>query len=126
MLRYKAIIPYPEIVKREGLVLQKGMNFRVKHDYSIILMSVRRGAPYSDKWHQETGTLEYEGHDQPRRAGVDPKEVDQVLHHKHGSLTENGKFYEFGLGVQAEKRATGTGSGLRKDRSGNLVRSRTL
>lgn len=94
MLRYKAIITYPDIVKREGIMLQRGMNFRVKPDYSIVLMSVRRGAPYNDKWHQDSGLLEYEGHDQPRRQGIAPKEVDQPLYNKTGSFTENGKFYE--------------------------------
>jgi hypothetical protein len=65
MPHYKAIISYPELVKREGLMVQKGMNFRIKPNYTIILMSVRKGAPYNDRWHEDSGLLEYEGHDQP-------------------------------------------------------------
>lgn len=94
MARYKAIISYPEIVRREGIMLQRGMNFRVNPRYSILLMSVRKGAPYQDQWHEDTGLLEYEGHDERRREGIDPKRVDQPMHHPSGSLTENGKFYQ--------------------------------
>lgn len=94
MIRYKAIISFPEMVKREGMMLQRGMNFRVKSHYSIFLMSVRKGAPYADQWHEDTGLLEYEGHDVPRSADVDPKALDQPMRHASGKLTENGKFYE--------------------------------
>jgi len=94
MARYKAIISYPEVVRREGIMLQRGMNFRVKPDYSIILMSVRKGAPYNDRWDEETGLLEYEGHDARRTKGADPKAVDQPETHPGGSLTENGKFHK--------------------------------
>ncbi len=57
-------------------MLQRGMNFRIKPGYSIILMSVRKGAPYRDRWHVETNLLEYEGHDEPKRTGNDPKKLD--------------------------------------------------
>ena len=61
-----------EMLQRESIALQKGMNFRVRGGaagYSIILMSIRKGAPYQDQWHDEgspyphAGMLEYEGHD---------------------------------------------------------------
>ena len=91
--RYRSIISYADIVKREEIMLQRGMNFRIKPHYSIILMSVRKGAPYRDKWHNDTGLLEYEGHDEPRRGDADPKEIDQPFHTARGRLTENGKFY---------------------------------
>ena len=92
--RYRSIISYADIVKREGIMLQRGMNYRVKPDYSIILMSVRKGAPYRDQWHEDTGVLEYEGHDEPRTVGHDPKRIDQPMKTPSGRLTENGKFYE--------------------------------
>jgi len=105
MPRYREIISYPEMVQREGIALQRGMNFRVRGGaagYSIILMSVRKGAPYQDQWHDESaggpraGMLEYEGHDAPRyrNSNVDPKDVDQPLTLPSGILTDNGKFYE--------------------------------
>lgn len=92
--RYRSIISYAEIVKREEVMLQRGMNFRIKAHYSVILMSVRRGAPYRDKWHSDSGLLEYEGHDEPRRGDIEPKQVDQPLRTLSGKLTENGKFFE--------------------------------
>jgi len=64
MLRYREIISYPNIVQREGIALQKGMNFRVRGGaagYSIILMSVRKGAPYQDQWHDQSITGPYAG-----------------------------------------------------------------
>jgi len=57
-------------------------------------MSVRRGAPYNDRWHEDTGLLEYEGHDEPKRSDIDPKKTDQPMRYSGGTLTENGKFYE--------------------------------
>ena len=78
-------------------MLQRGMNFQVKPHYSIILMSVRKGAPYNDRWHEDSGLLEYEGHDELRRANTDPKNVDQPMRYSGGALTENGKFYEAAL-----------------------------
>lgn len=103
-LRYKSIISYADIIKREEIMLQRGMNFRIKPHYSIILMSVRKGAPYRDRWHDDTGLLEYEGHDEPKRASADPKRVDQPMKYAGGKLTENGKFYEAALEYKAGKR----------------------
>lgn len=93
------------MLQREGISLQRGMNFRVRGGtagYSIILMSVRKGAPYQDQWHDESsgsphaGMLEYEGHDLPRfrNSRVDSKKVDQPTHLPSGALTDNGKFYQ--------------------------------
>ena len=89
------IIRYIEMCNEEGVNLQKGMNFRLHGGPSIILMSLRKGAPYADRVEDEGRTLIYEGHDIPRHAGSPyPKTVDQPLHNPIGSLTENGKFYK--------------------------------
>jgi len=62
---------------------------------SVVLMSVRQGAPYADRVEDAGQTLIYEGHDEPRRAGVtDPKALDQPMHTPKGTLTQNGHFYE--------------------------------
>jgi len=84
-------------------MLQRGMNFRVKPHYSIILMSVRKGAPYKDRWHEDTGLLEYEGHDVPKHPGIDPKKLDQPMSYGTGTLTENGKFYDAAVAFKEEK-----------------------
>ena len=103
-VRYRSIISYADIVRREGIMLQRGMNFRVKGKYSIILMSVRKGAPYKDRWHEETGLLEYEGHDAPRCSSAEPKEIDQPREYSEGKPTENGKFCS---AAQAYKEGSG-------------------
>ncbi|BDQ03468.1 HNH endonuclease [Ignavibacterium sp.] len=87
------IISYAELVSAEGVNLQKGMNFQIKPEYSIFLMSVRKNAPYKDEWDDKTNTLIYEGHDVPGNLSDDPKEEDQPLTTPKGSLTENGKFF---------------------------------
>ena len=104
MSQFKAIISCPEMVRRENASLQRGMNFRLNARYSVFLMSVRKGAPYNDQWHEDTGLLEYEGHDVARKTGIDPKAVDQPMHHRGGSLTENGKFYQAATGHKNDGR----------------------
>jgi hypothetical protein len=87
------IISYVELVSSEGMNLQRGMNFQIKSEYSIFLMSVRKNAPYADEWDEKTNTLIYEGHDLPKNLTKDPKETDQPLTTPNGTLTENGKFF---------------------------------
>ena len=43
------VISYLEMCQREGSQLQKGMNFRLGDDHSVVLMSVRPNAPYQDR-----------------------------------------------------------------------------
>ena len=88
------IISYREMCNRENSSLQRGMNYRLGGDYSVILMSVRRGAPYRDEIRDDGETLIYEGHDVPKGADVpDPKAIDQPEISSSGNLTENGKFH---------------------------------
>lgn len=87
------IVSYLDMCQREGLSLQRGMNFRAGDGYSIILMSQRPNAPYRDRIEDDGEALIYEGHDEPKRAsGPDPKTVDQPGMTERGTLTENGKF----------------------------------
>lgn len=88
------VISYLEMCQREGLSLQRGMNFRVGGGHSVILMSLRPNAPYRDQIRDDGATLIYEGHDEPRSAEVrDPKTLDQPEYTASGSLSENGKFH---------------------------------
>ena len=81
--------------QREGTSLQKGMNYRLGRDYSVVLMSVRPNAPYRDRIEDGGSTLIYEGHDIPRSEEIpDPKIVDQPDLTSLGALTQNGKFHE--------------------------------
>ena len=89
------VISYLEMCQAEGVNLQQGMNFRLRGGASVILMSVRAGAPYADSVQEEGRVLVYKGHDRPRlRGGSDPKTLDQELTSKTGSQTQNGLFFE--------------------------------
>jgi HNH endonuclease len=88
------IISYIEMCQREGISLQKGMNFNCGGNHSVILMSVRPGAPYNDRLEDGGTTLIYEGHDQPRGTVPNPKLADQIAATHSGLSTENGKFHQ--------------------------------
>jgi 5-methylcytosine-specific restriction endonuclease McrA len=93
MFRQGEIISYPAMCQEEGTSLQRGMNYRLGNRHTVILMSVRPGAPYADRVEDEGRVLIYEGHDMPRRKdGPDPKSVDQPTHSPSGRLTQNGLF----------------------------------
>jgi hypothetical protein len=86
------IISYLEMCRREGLSLQRGMNYRVDGTHSVVLMSLRANAPYEDRIEADGTVLIYEGHDEPRSGLVkNPKSVDQPRI-THGRLTQNGLF----------------------------------
>lgn len=99
------IISYIEMCQREGVSLQKGMNFRLKGKHSVILMSVRPNAPYKDEVKEDGAVLIYEGHDEPRTRGIaNPKSLDQPEARRNGSLTENGKFHKAAQDYKAGKK----------------------
>jgi len=87
------IISYIEMCQREGLSLQRGMNFRVGGTHSVVLMSLRDNAPYEDRLEADGTILIYEGHDEPRTVHTkDPKTIDQPRVTPNGRLTQNGLF----------------------------------
>lgn len=95
-----SIVEWYDIARKER-VSQKGMNFGINPNYSIILMSQRSNAPYNDRIYPDGLTIEYEGHDVPKDT---EKVLDQREYLASGALTENGKF------VQAVKRYRKTGA----------------
>ena len=98
------IISYIEMCRREGSSLQRGMNFELGQGYSVILMSVRPNAPYSDRLDEDGSTLIYEGHDVSRSDSIpNPKTVDQPEKYPNGSLTQNGRFLRAALAYKAGK-----------------------
>jgi hypothetical protein len=99
------IIPYIEMCRREGVNLQRGMNFGIGGTHSVILMSLRPNAPYEDRIEAEGTTLIYEGHDEARTTRVKvPKAVDQPRFTLHGRLTQNGQFEAAALAYKAGHR----------------------
>jgi len=99
------IIPYIDMCKREGVSLQRGMNYELGGNHSVILMSVRVGAPYEDRFEDDGSTVIYEGHDVPRSTEQpNPKSVDQPEYTPTGQLTENGKFHKAAQDHKAQLR----------------------
>lgn len=89
------IIPYLEMCRREGASLQRGMNFGLGGNQSVILMSLRRNAPYADRLEDSGSVLVYEGHDVPRTSRTrNPKEHDQPEFTPGGGPTQNGLFHQ--------------------------------
>ena len=89
------VISYLEMCSALGVNLQRGMNFRLRNDESLILMSMRPGAPYSDRVEQGGRVIVYEGHDVPRtNTCPNPKSVDQSERQPSGRPTQNGLFME--------------------------------
>lgn len=103
------VVSYLEMCADLGVNLQRGMNYRLGGDESIILMSLRRGAPYADRIEEGGRVIIYEGHDIPKASGgPQPKDVDQQEFLPSGRLTQNGLFLDavrrFKLGrAQAER-----------------------
>lgn len=88
------VISYLDMCNAEGTSLQKGMNFRFAGKTTVILMSLRKNAPYNDRVEEDGRVLIYEGHDIPKHKGVDdPKRYEQPMTNPGGTLTENGKFF---------------------------------
>lgn len=89
------IISYMDMCRNESASLQRGMNFRLGGRVSVILMSLRAGAPYADRIEDGGKILIYEGHDSSRtKTGPNPKEIDQPEHSPAGTLTQNGLFWK--------------------------------
>lgn len=88
------IIPYIEMCRREGVSLQRGMNFGLGDNHSVILMSVRPNAPYEDEIKERGSVLIYEGHDEPKSSSTpNPKLINQPERTSSGTLTQNGLFH---------------------------------
>lgn len=99
------VLSYIELCQREGVSLQRGMNFRLRGRHSVILMSIQENAPYHDQVLDDGATLIYEGHDVPKTAHSPvPKNLDQVAALPSGRLTENGKFQKAALDHKAGRK----------------------
>lgn len=105
MIESESVISYLEMCREEGVNLQRGMNYKLKGRFTVILMSLRPGAPYADRIEDEGKTLVYEGHDIPKRQkGPNPKSIDQPYENPSGSLTQNGLFFEAAKAFKERKR----------------------
>ena len=93
------VVSYLEMCANFGVNLQRGMNFRLRPGESLILMSLRPGAPYADRVEEGGRVIIYEGHDLPlMKGGPDPKSQNQPEFLPSGRLTQNGLFRQMLLG----------------------------
>jgi len=95
MIQPGDVISYIDMCSEEGVNLQRGMNYHLRGDISVILMSLRPNAPYSDRVEEDGRILIYEGHDIPKNADNPiPKIVNQPMKNPGGTLNQNGLFYK--------------------------------
>jgi hypothetical protein len=95
MIQPGDIISYLEMCTDEKVNLQRGMNYHLHPRLSVILMSLRPGAPYADRIEEDGRVLIYEGHDAPKNeTNPYPKQIDQPMRNPGGTLTQNGLFYQ--------------------------------
>ena len=105
MINPRDVISYLEMCSEEGVNLQRGMNYHMRGNVSIILMSLRPNAPYSDKVEEDGRILIYEGHDVPKtQDNPIPKIKDQPMYYRSGKLTQNGLFYKAAKEYEEGKR----------------------
>jgi hypothetical protein len=98
------VISYLQMCQEWSTSLQRGMNFRLRPDCSVILMSRRSNAPYKDRIEEDGRVLVYEGHDVAQTTlNPNPKLVDQPRKTPGGTLTQNGMFEEAALKAKRGK-----------------------
>ena len=103
MLESGEVISYREMCDAERASLQRGMNYKHHGQESVLLMSVRSGAPYHDHVEDDGRVLVYEGHDVKRTQARDPKTANQPMREPSGKLTQNGQFWEAARRFQSGK-----------------------
>lgn len=89
-----SLISTAELMAREGVNMQKGMNFRKDGLLlSVFLVLPTHEGEYADEWNAKKHVYTFEGHDSTTiEAGG--KTQHQLLMYESGKLTENGKFYK--------------------------------
>jgi len=98
------VISYLQMCQAWSTSFQRGMNFRLRPDSSVILMSRRANAPYRDRIEEDGRALIYEGHDVSRTTlNPNPKLVDQPRKTPGGKLTQNGMFEGAALNAKEGK-----------------------
>lgn len=100
------VISYLEMCQAWSASLQKGMNYHLRPDRSVILMSRRSNAPYTDRIEEDGRALIYEGHDVSRTIQIpNPKSIDQPRSTSSGKLTQNGLFEHAAIQAKSGKSA---------------------
>lgn len=92
--RPTSILSANELMEREGLMLQKSMNFRdAGEQLSVFLVLEKDNGEYKDAWDAKKHLYTFEGHDSTTKE-TGGKSLDQLLMYAGDKLTENGKFFK--------------------------------
>jgi hypothetical protein len=92
--RPTSILSANELMEREGLMLQKSMNFRnAGEPLSVFLVLTKENGEFKDEWSAQKQIYAFEGHDSTTKE-TGGKSLDQPLMYAGDKLTENGKFYK--------------------------------
>lgn len=92
--RATSILSANELMEREGIMLQKSMNFRDAGEYlSVFLVLQKDDGEFRDEWNPKKQIYSFEGHDSTTKE-TQGKSNDQLLMYGGDKLTENGKFYK--------------------------------
>lgn len=92
--RPTSILSASELMEREGLMLQKSMNFRdAGEQLSVFLVLAKDDGAFRDAWDAKRGIYTFGGHDSTTKE-TGGKSLDQLLMYGGDKLTENGKFYK--------------------------------
>jgi|GEM_PF-1401468 len=103
--RATSILSAAELMEREGMNLQKGMNFRNNGEQlSVFLVLSRASGEFKDEWDAAKQRYTYEGHDSTAEARGATE--DQLLMYGSDKVTENGRIFraaiDFKDGVRHE------------------------
>lgn len=103
--RPTSILSAAELMEREGIMLQKSMNFRREEQLSVFLALQKDDGEFRDAWDAKKQIYIFEGHDSTTKE-TGGKSNDQLLMYGGDKLTENGRFFkaanEFKDGVRKE------------------------
>src|SRR3954469_6240161 len=90
--RASPILSAAELIAREGVNLQKGMNYRDTGGLLSVFLVLSHEGVFHDQWNEDTETYTYQGHDSTTVEGGRLK--DQIAIYSDGRVTDNGKFYK--------------------------------
>ena len=90
--RASPIVSGAELIAREGVNLQKGMNFRDTGGRLAVFLVLSHEGVFHDEWHEDAETYVYQGHDSTITEGG--KQRDQIAMYSDGRVTDNGKFFK--------------------------------
>lgn len=88
-MRSSSLVSTAELTAREGVNLQKAMNYRADGRRSVFLVLPHNGI-FCDEWDEENAVYIFIGHDSIAMGGK--AEHDQKAMYESGRLSDNGKF----------------------------------